>query len=96
MLSLSTIVYTVTTNEANIQEALDYILRHSFRQAKIEQFVEQITRIQSTQAQSLLKLLVKNEHHITILDQIDDESPTHIDSSNRCQSSSSSIIQACY
>jgi hypothetical protein len=80
MQSLQQIIYQITTNETNLKEAKDYIFRQSsFKQQTFENFVNQLENIQSSQAQELLQTLIENEHQITITDQMDEETPTHIE-----------------
>jgi hypothetical protein len=80
MLSLQTIVYTIKTNEVNLEAAKDYIFRQSsFRQQQFEDFVNQLKSIQTTQSQELLQSLIQNEAHITIVDQFEPSDPTNIE-----------------
>jgi hypothetical protein len=80
MPSLLEIIYTLKTNETNLEEAKDYIFRQaSFRQQAFEDFVNQIKSIQTDKSQQLLNILIENEAHITIIDQFISTDPTHIE-----------------
>jgi hypothetical protein len=80
MQSLTAIVYSIKTNEVNLDQAKDYIFRQSsFRQQQFEDFVNQLKSIQTTQSHELLQLLLDNESHITIVDQFDPSDTIHIE-----------------
>jgi hypothetical protein len=90
MLSLLTILYTIKTNETNLLDAINYIKQQSFKQQQFEDFVEKLKQIQSTQAITLLDLIIQHEQDITIMDQSADESLTYIQALHKPRLSKSS------